>query len=51
MTLHGHNLLELYNFSNGFDKKTVINIFENLFIEYIKSMLKYINSKNILHGI
>lgn len=45
MTLYGPNLLELYsNFSNGFEKKTVINIFENLL-----GKIKYINSKNIIH--
>ena len=44
MTLHGPNLLELYNFSNRFDKIPVIIIFENLL-----SKIKYMTSKNIIH--
>ena len=44
MTLHGPNLLDLFHFSEGFDKKTIINIFENLL-----KKIKYMNERNIIH--
>ena len=44
MTLHGPNLLDLFHFSEGFDKKTIINICENLL-----KKIKYMNERNIIH--
>ena len=44
MTLFGPNLLDLFSFCNGFDKKTILNIFENLLHK-----IKYLSEKKIIH--
>ena len=44
MTLHGPNLLDLFHFSKGFDKKTIVNIFEILL-----KRIKYLDERNIIH--
>ena len=44
LSLMGPSLYDLYEFSEGFDQLTILNIFENLLLK-----LKIISSKNIVH--
>ena len=44
ITLFGPDLLNLYNYCNGFDKKTIINIFENLLPK-----IEYLSQKKVIH--
>lgn len=44
LALMGPTLLDLYNFSEGFDKLTIINIFSNLL-----QKIKYLSDHNIIH--
>lgn len=44
ITLFGPNLLDLFNFSKGFDRKTILNIFENLLHK-----IQYMSEKGVVH--
>jgi len=44
LTLMGPTLLDLFNFSQGFDKITILNIFSNLLPK-----IKYLSDRNIIH--
>ena len=44
LTLMGSKILDLFNFSQGFDKITIINIFSNLLPK-----IKYLSDRNIIH--